>query len=49
MRRRLDPEKGVNKLFASVRIFFRGVEGDHILTVFSGGVASRQIEEQKQL
>ena len=38
--RRLDPEKGVNKLFENVlckcRIqnFFRGVEGEHILTFF---------------
>ena len=52
--RRLDRDKGVNKLFKSVlckgRIqnFFQGVEGHHVSTYFSGRVTWRQIEEQKQ-
>ena len=38
--RRLDPEKGVNKLFENlvckchIQTFFQGVEGEHILTFF---------------
>ena len=53
--RRLDPEKGVNKLFENVlckgRIqnFFRGGGRGPYFDIFSSTVTSRQIEEQKQL
>ena len=53
--RRLDPEKGVNKLFENVlckwRIqnFFQGGGRGADFDVFSGKVTSRQIDKQKQL
>ena len=53
--RHLDPEKGVNKLFENVlckgriQIFFQvGGRGPRF-DIFSGRVALKQIEEQKQL
>ena len=53
--RRLDPEKGVNKLFENVlckwRIqnVFQGDGRGAYFDIFSGRVTSRQIEKQKQL
>ena len=53
--RRLDPEKGVNKLFENVlckwriqNFFQEGIKGAHF-DIFSGRVTSRQIDKQKQL
>ena len=53
--RRLDPEKGINKLFENVlckwrsQNFFQGGERGAHLDIFSGRVTWRHIEKQKQL